>query len=133
MIKSVAKNLGILDIPSYDGAIKMKSFKLENIKSTAPKEFISLINKMIEKLPIKEGLAYFTIDGKNIVEGRSHRRPGLHIDGNFLPSKGWDSGGWKVGTDGKTLSAEDHLLCYESETGGMLIASDYSACRGWYV
>lgn len=130
MITSISKEFQEINIPFYDGSIKMLSFYLEDL-SRIPAQFKGLVEEMISGLPIKKGLAYFTVDGKLIKKGESHRRPGVHIDGNFLPSQGWDSGGWKIGGGGKVLSESDHLIAYESNTGGLLIASTHPACKGW--
>jgi len=133
MITSISKELYPVSIPQHTGEIKMLPFDLSNLESV-PSKFKSLVNKMIEFLPIKQGIAYLTIDGKLIEKGKTHRRGGPHTDGNYLQEGDWnrgDTGGWKVGGDGRALTPEEHKLSYESKTGGMIIASDYPACKGW--
>ena len=137
MITSISKELYEVQIPNFTGEVKMLPFNLENL-AEIPKHFKELVLKMIEALPIKKGIAYFTADGKLVEQGKTQRRGGVHIDGNYLPQLcGWGSGGngggngWKVGEGGRILSSKEHKQSYETETGGMLIASTYPACKGW--
>lgn len=134
MIKSIAKELTQVMIPEFKGHIKMIPFLLSDL-STVPEIFRDLVDKMISTLPLKEGTAYLTVDGKLIPANSTHRRPGAHIDGNYLPHLcSWGSSGgngWKVGEGGRKLGTEDHKLSYETETGGMLIASTHVGCKGW--
>lgn len=103
------------------------------------------IGQMLKELQLREGRAYLTIDAKEVQAGTSQRRPGAHIDGNFLDDLylkelrrtdpgGWTTGGgngWKVGEGGNVLTSEQHKQSYRSDTGGMLIMSTYPACKGW--
>jgi hypothetical protein len=130
MITSISQKLYEVQIPEYIGEIKMMPFSLETL-AEIPQPFNSMVVKMIEFLPIKQGTAYLTVDGKIVEKGKSHRRGGKHIDGNYIPETLSWGGGWKVGEGGRILSSDHHKLSYENETGGMLIASTYPACKGW--
>ena len=137
MITSISKELYEVQIPNFTGEVKMLPFNLENL-AEIPNQFKELVTKMIEVLPIKKGIAYLTIDGKLVDKGKTQRRGGVHIDGNYLPSFSWGDGGnngggngWKVGEGGRILSSNEHKLSYENKNGGMLIASNYPACKGW--
>ena len=133
MITSISKELCEVQIPHFDGEIKMLPFSLENLLEI-PNKFKDLVSKMLEVLPIKSGIAYLTVDGKLVEEGKTQRRGGVHIDGNYLPELKWGNGGgngWKVGEGGRILSSQEHKLSYESQTGGMLIVSNYPSCKGW--
>lgn len=133
MITSISKQFFEVQIPKHEGELKMIPFNLSNL-SGVPEKFKALVDKMISFLPVKEGTAYLTVDGKTIEPGKTHRRGGPHIDGNYLKEGDWSNGGgngWKVGGDGRTLTAEEHRKSYESNTGGMIICSDYPACKGW--
>ncbi len=133
MITSISKELYEVQIPNFTGEVKMLPFNLENL-AEIPTQFKEMVSKMIEALPIKKGIAYLTVDGKLVEKGKTQRRGGVHIDGNYLPSLSWGNGGgngWKVGEGGRILSSKEHKLSYENETGGMLIASTYPACKGW--
>ena len=79
-----------------------------------------------------EGKGWVTIDQRVVEEGKSHRRPGRHVDGNYLFS--WGSGGgngWLTGDAGRQLSPEQHAQQYCSREGGIIIASSYAACKAW--
>lgn len=134
MITSISKELYEVQIPLHTGELKMLPFNLEDL-AEIPGKFKGLVEKMIETLPIKKGIAYLTVDGKKVMAGQTQRRGGVHIDGNFLPSLKWGSSGgqndWKVGGDGRKINPEEHKLSYKNKTGGMLIASTYPACKGW--
>lgn len=118
-------------VPQLDGKISMMPFKLNDLEAV-PLRYIHLVKQMIKKLPYLEGKAYLTIHGKKLVKYETHRRPGPHIDGNFLENvSDWGGNGWKVGDDGLSLSPEDHKRSYEAHTGGMLLISNYPTCIGW--
>jgi hypothetical protein len=134
MINSISQKLYEVQIPDYTGEINMLPFSLETLDEVS-ELFMPMVAKMIEFLPIKKGTAFLTVDGKIVEKGQSHRRGGRHIDGNYIQETcswgGWNGGGWKVGEGGRILSSEHHKLSYENQTGGMLIASTYPACKGW--
>lgn len=134
MLNSYSKELNPIAIPYYNGEVSMIPFDLSNLL-TLPQEFISVAEQMIKNLPIKKGIAFLTVHGKFVKKAKTLRRGAPHIDGNFLPSvSSWGNGGgngWKVGENGVKLNSTDHKLSYDNPNGGMLIASNYSACKGW--
>lgn len=83
------------------------------------------------KVGCRTGKAFLTIDQKEVPKGYSHRRPGRHVDGNYLFSWGGGGSGWLTGEAGRYLPPEKHQQQYCSDTGGMIIASSYSACKVW--
>lgn len=136
MIRSISKELCVVEIPHHEGEIKMLPFELSDL-AAIPAKFRQLVRRMIDSLPIKTGTAFLTIDGKEVNAGQTQRRGGKHIDGNYLPelSGGWGGSGggngWKVGEGGVKLSQAEHVLSYNWPTGGMLITSTYPGCMGW--
>jgi hypothetical protein len=133
MIVSTSKELCAVEIPHHDGEIKMLPFDLADLASV-PEKFQAAVKQMIDFLPAKAGEAYLTVDGRVVEKGRTHRRGAPHIDGNYLYAGSWDRGGgngWKVGEGGREITSEEHRLSYCSATGGMIIASNYPACKGW--
>lgn len=40
-------------------------------------------------------------------------------------------GGWKVGENGPSINTNLHERQYNSELGGIILASNYSSCVGW--
>lgn len=134
MIHSISKELNEVQIPFYKGEVSMLPFDLSNLDSV-PAQFRETVARMVENLPNKIGQAYLTVHGKFVKKAKTLRRGAPHIDGNYLPAvSDWGNGGgngWKVGENGVTLNSEEHKLSYCNEKGGMLIASNYSACKGW--
>ena len=134
MIKSYSKPLYNINIPFYKGEISMLPFNLNDINSL-PDQFRSVVEEMIKGLPIKIGEAFLTIHGKFVKKDKTLRRGMPHIDGNYLKEvSDWGNGGgngWKVGENGVSLTSNEHKLSYLNDKGGMLMASNYSSCKGW--
>lgn len=135
MINSISKELNAIQIPYYKGELSMLPFNLNDI-SSLPIEFRETVEQMIKNLPNKMGTAFLTVHGKFVKKAKTLRRGAPHIDGNFIQGlSSWGGGtgtnGWKVGENGFSLTSEEHKLSYENKNGGMLIASNYSACMGW--
>jgi hypothetical protein len=134
MINSISKELYSINLPFYKGEVSMLPFNLDNI-STLPEEFRKVVRDMIRFLSVKKGEAFLTVHGKFVKKDKTLRRGAPHIDGNYLKEvSDWGNGGgngWKVGENGVKLNSEEHKLSYLNENGGMLIASNYSACKGW--
>lgn len=134
MINSLVKELVVVDLPTTPAFAYMIPFHLENklILVGDVEPFQDVLNKMLSLSPIKTGEAYLTIDSRIIRKGNSHRRPGPHVDGNYLFQWGTGGGnGWLTGTKGRILTPEDHRLQYESKLGGMLIVASHEGCRVW--
>lgn len=143
MINSISKELFDVEVPYFKGEIGMLPFDLSNL-ADIPEKFKDIVKKMVSPLPIKEGVAFLTVDGKLVEKGKTQRRGGIHIDGNYLAEikswpgsggAGWGGNGggngWKVGEGGVELNSEQHKISYENPNGGMLIVSNYPACKGW--
>lgn len=84
-----------------------------------------LIKNTLDSIGLKSGTVYLTIDEKIVNEGETHRRGGRHIDGNYHAINGlsWRASPWS--------SNSSHLSTYYAKTGGLVLASSYSACAGW--
>ncbi len=134
MIKSISKELNTIQIPLYKGELSMLPFNLNDL-TTIPNEFRETVEQMVKNLPDKLGTAFLTVHGKFVKKSKTLRRGAPHIDGNFIQGlSGWGKpggNGWKVGENGFSLTSEEHKLSYENKNGGMLMASNYSACMGW--
>lgn len=134
MINSISKELNEISVPFYKGEASMIPFELSDL-TTLPNEFIKTVKEMIEHLPNKIGESYLTVHGKFVKKCKTLRRGAPHIDGNYIKEIcDWGQGGgngWKVGENGVSLTSEYHKLSYQNKKGGMLMASNYSACMGW--
>lgn len=134
MIKSKSVELNTVEIPFFKGEISMIPFDLSDL-TTLPIEFRETVREMIKNLPEKVGESFLTVHGKFVKKTKTLRRGAPHIDGNYLKEIcSWGNGGgngWKVGENGATLNSKQHRDSYLNENGGMIIASNYSACKGW--
>ncbi len=134
MINSKSKELNEVIVPHYSGETSMLPFELSDL-NTLPEEFREMIMAMIKHLPNKTGEAFLTVHGKFVNKNETLRRGAPHIDGNYIKEVStWGRGGgngWKVGENGVSLNSKQHKLSYENKNGGMLIVSNYSACKGW--
>jgi hypothetical protein len=135
MITSISKELNSIEIPFFKGEVSMLAFDLSDLK-TLPIEFRDTAKQMVKNLPNQFGQAFLTVHGAFVKKYKTLRRGAPHIDGNYLKEvSSWGSGGgngWKVGENGVKLTSKEHAVSYESKKGGMLIASNYSACKGWH-
>lgn len=136
MLFSASKKVGPLSVPFFLGEIKMLPFNVLDIyNSDIPKNLQPAVEAMCSRLPDKEITAYLTVDGREIDAGKSHRRGGVHIDGNYLADLcGWGGtpgSGWKVGGDGRELTKEQHDRSYKTLTGGIILASSRFGAKGW--
>ena len=134
MISSISKELNAISLPLYNGEVSMIPFELSDL-TALPNELIKTVKEMIEHLPSKVGESYLTVHGKFVKKSKTLRRGAPHIDGNYIKEIcDWGQGGgngWKVGENGVSLTSEYHKLSYQNKKGGMLMASNYSACMGW--
>jgi hypothetical protein len=121
-----------IDLADINENLSMVPFDLETLKGI-PQHLVEKVRQMTSHLLEPKGEAYLTVHTKELKANDTHRRPGAHIDGNYIIGRAsWGGGGgWKVGGDGQTLTTKEHSLSYDIKRGGMLIASDYPACRGW--
>lgn len=129
-LTSKCEKLDQIYFPNYDGLqIYMQPFDILDISIFKNNKYFELIKHMLSKIKVA-GTAYLTIDEKLVKNGESHRRGGPHTDGNYIYSWG-GGGGWLTGSAGRYLAESQHKEQYCTQTGGMLIASSYSACQGW--
>ena len=99
-----------------------------------PKEFKTLALNMLKGIKNLRGTAFFTIHGKTLKPRETLRRPAPHTDGNYEPhlmTFGGCGGGWKVGENGPAINTDLHARQYNSEKGGIVMATNYPSCLGW--
>ena len=133
-MKSMAIITNEITLPFIDGEHPMIPFKLSSFRGLDGK-FLSIAKQMMEGIRHQGGTAYFTIHGKTLKKGETLRRGGSHIDGNYgeyaLNDWGSGGGGWKTGEEGYGVGHPIHNRQYIKPTGGIILASNYSACKGW--
>jgi len=131
---STAIITGSIDLPLVNAEISMIPFNLDTLNGLTD-EFKSIVKKMIVGIKHSGGTAFFTIHGKKLKKGGTLRRGSPHTDGNYEPiNMSFGSGGgngWKVGENGPSIDSDLHDRQYNSERGGIIIVSNFSACLGW--
>lgn len=134
-MKSLVRNTRHLKLPLIEGEHSMIEFDIDSLDGLK-QSFRSIVKKMLRGIKCT-GIAYFTIHGKKLEKKETLRRGGPHTDGNYEPVEmdfrpgGGGGNGWKVGEDGPAVSTALHKRQYYKETGGIILVSNYKACRGW--
>lgn len=130
-MKSIYQKLtGKVTFPEFKGnrLLYMNKTDLSNpVLPEAFKDYLPVIEQSLATVKQRNVIGYITIDEK-LLSQETHRRPGIHVDYNWFEGKGhgggrheknrWDTGGgstWKFAND--------------EEQGGMLLVSNYAACR----
>lgn len=131
---SIARPLQAVSFPEFTGAQHyMVRVEDGNIPDEISPEYQALIRQMLGDAGITSpDPFYVTVDEREVAEGESHRRGGIHIDGNYI--FGWGGGGgngWLNGVPGRMLTEEQHTQQYRSKLGGTLIASNFPGCDVW--
>jgi hypothetical protein len=119
MMLSEVERVGSIVFPDFSGVrIMMMPFRIEDPFGTLP-DAIALWRPVVSDLcrmsPAVRGVAYVTIDEALVPAGRTHRRPGLHVDGIGPDGR---TGAWGGGGGG---------WCAK----GMLVAASHVGCRAW--
>ena len=134
MITSLIRPVGSIALPAFAGTrVYMQPHILgERVRISDNPNFENPIEEMLRHVSDDGAKVFITIDQKAVQAGKTHRRPGVHVDGNFIFdwSKG-GGGGWLTGVEGRILSPENHRLQYVNPMGGMMLASSHQACRAW--
>lgn len=125
---SHARALNPVSFPIFELAkVRMAPTLAKDIDQVVPKSYGALAHQLVCDANLDPEMKLFvTIDEREVLMGTQHRRGGLHIDGQFLFS--WGGGGWLNGVPGRMLSPDQHRAQYQSNLGGMVIASNYYGC-----
>ena len=130
VMKSKFNSVGTIELPYVCGEYKMIPFDMETLDGLTG-EFKEIAKQMIAPIKKKVGIAYLTVHGKFVKKGKTLRRPAPHTDGNYEPHLMTFGGGWKVGENGPAINTMLHERQYNSEFGGIILATNYSSCLGW--
>ena len=132
MITSRIKELGTIEIPLIEGEFSMLPFNLRTLEGL-PENFKTIAKDLTKHLSFQDEIGFLTVHGKKLLKGDTLRRGGAHTDGSYDKKVlDWNSGGgWKVGENGPAINSPEHKRLYLKETGGIIMASNYSACRAW--
>ena len=130
-MKSLAIKTGTIKLPNFDGELSMIPFDIQTLDGLTS-ELKKIATSLLKGVASSSGTAYFTIHGKTLKKGETLRRGGAHIDGNYEPHfMSFGGGGWKTGQEGRDVGHPVHDRQFLTETGGIVIASNYTACNGW--
>jgi hypothetical protein len=115
---SKIERFGSVNFPTFSGVrIMMMPFRMEDLGTSPPMlgSWIWAIATLCQMSAVKKGVAYLTIDEAHVEVGRTHRRPGLHVDGIGEDGScgAWGGGGGSWGAN------------------GMLVAASHVGCRAW--
>ena len=109
---------GPIALPPFSATrILMMPFDLADVSASLPpslKAWIPLLVSMRECSLVRDGIAYVTIDEREVPTGVSHRRPGLHVDGwrDDIGAGIWGGATWGGGA-------------------GMFVATNRLGSRAW--
>jgi len=129
-MKSYFQEMGEVNFPEFCGErIYMVPFRKSAPLPKSLTRWQSTVDMMTAHID-HDGPMYLMCDQGKVYAGQAHRRPGLHVDGNWIaeisdhyhPPTHFHPGYWKDG-GGRWNDA------YTPET--ILLASDVSACAGY--
>lgn len=131
-MKSIAIATNQITLPYVEGEYSMIPFDLSSLEGLG-EQFSDLVKKMLQGIKHSRGTAFFTIHGKKLRKGETLRRGGPHTDGSYdQATMSWGGGGgWKIGENGPSTDSKEHKRLYNSETGGIILCSNFEACLGW--
>ncbi len=144
MIKSLVVEKNEVIIPEFIGKIQMESinvsgsYSIKLMTSISGKNgiFDDVILSMLKDIEPVGKTAWITIHGQVLKKGEILRRPGKHIDGRYDP----DIFDWTCDTvdfnkylekKAPPVDSKFHQVLYNSDKGGILLATNYSACLGY--
>jgi len=132
-VKSKSKVIGSIDLPLIEGEFSMMPFDLKDLYGLEDK-FKKIAEDLLFQAALS-GTAFLTVHGKVLNKFDTLRRGGPHTDGSYDQSVfDWGSGGgngWKVGENGPSVNSKEHNRLYNSNTGGIVLASNFESCLGW--
>lgn len=130
-LHSKARAVGEITFPQFTGArVYMARNLAGHPLEGVPESYHAVIDQMLADAGIPEHTGFYvTIDEKFLKKTNKLRRGGVHIDGNYL--FGWGGNGWLNGVPGRMLTEDQHRLQYQSELGGVIMASTFVACEGF--
>lgn len=132
---SAARPLSEVSFPEFTGTqIYMKRMRAAVAHLAVPQAYRALVRRMLFDASIEnDQVVWLTIDESHVKKGKKHRRGGAHVDGCYEVADWGGDGpsGWLNGVPGRMLSPEDQRRSYENQNGGMIIASNFEACRVW--
>lgn len=128
MLNSEFADLGPITLPPYQARRKyMHTFDIANpVMAAGFEDYLESVKELCNRARVFHGEAHMTVDEKLLIPGMTHRRPGPHVDGCFIPAaQVWGNGptpGW------------NHYCNNTGEVVGrmpVIIASNIIGCKAW--
>jgi hypothetical protein len=127
MLQSFCTTLCDVQLPYKARRDYMHTFDIENpVMKPGYEDYGRIVSALLQSAHVTHGKAHMTVDEQIVKAGRSHRRPGPHVDGCFIPSAnywGHPSPGW---------------LHYYNNVGrgpiarmAVIVASSVPGCKVW--
>ena len=131
MINSKVRAVATVEFPEFKGEhVYMARNLVGHELKGVPSQYHSIVDKMLKAAKVPEHTGFYvTIDEQHLRKDAKLRRGGVHIDGNYV--FGWGGNGWLNGVPGRMLTEDQHKIQYQSELGGILMASNFQACEGF--
>ena len=105
------KSLTTIQFPKFTGVrVLLMPFLMHDLRSLPSylDDYSESLKSILNHLPNIDGIGYLTIDERLVSADKTHRRPGLHVDGSVNDAIWGQGGGW-----GKRgfLTAASHVGC----------------------
>lgn len=114
MFESKIEHKGSVTFPEFTGTrLMMLPFRLDDLSTLTVDcpQYVPFVSALVGLSSVKDGVGYLTIDEAFVEASETHRRPGIHVDGQ--------NGAWGGGGGGYARN-------------GMFVASTRVGCQGWH-
>lgn len=127
MLHSNFRPLVDVKLPFQGRQIYMHSFEIQKPHFPAGYEdyWWPVIN-LVRAAGLEKGTVHMTVDEKVLLPGGTHRRPGPHVDGCFMPTQqawGHGGGGWKHNCNNVEAAYPGRMP--------VIVAASVQGCRVW--
>lgn len=133
MHQSIVQTRGRVSFPAFTAErVYMRKFLPKEGLPADLKRWQPTVDAMLQGVDAP-GCVFIMIDQKDVAQGKSHRRPGVHLDGYWLEASQSHGGGGGHGgnpTVGE-WETDKWKTCDFSSKEALLLASDISACRAF--
>jgi hypothetical protein len=125
VIKSEIRKVGPVTFPAFTGErIYMRPFKQRAGLPKDLRRWQETVDAMLGDLKT-EGPIYLMVDQGRVVAGSAHRRPGVHIEGN------WQAGRWGYGGTVGRHGWRGRIGWAEFDPEAVILASDVQGCAAY--
>lgn len=123
MNMSIVQPRGAVEFPAFTGErIYMREFRKQRGLPSDLMRWQPTVDAMLEGIDV-DGPIYLMIDQSVVLAGMAQRRPGMHIDGYWIPEMYAHGGGHGGGRHVTWCDAD------WKDAEAVILASDVSACR----